>query len=401
MSAATLPPLGASASFSVLGQTLITGISTISGDVGMNSSGANITALTTPNVAGTIYATNLSAPSEGILLPAVQADALAAYTTNIPGQAIEGTPIVGGVLDAVTRGPGVYDLGAGTLSGGVLTLDGPGIYIFRTTTTLVSSGSINFINGARACDLFWRVGSAATINGTSFAGTILAGTGIHFGSNVTLDGRALAIGGDVTMLNNTISGPTCAVPPVSNTGIGGVYSMPWVMPIIDVVKNATPTFLPAGPGTVVYDYIVSNIGATAINTVTVADDKCSPVIYLSGDTNNDAILNRTEIWKYSCTSTLAVTTTNIVTATGRAFFYTTTDTASATVTVGTTTAPVASTTPIVVAATSTVVIPSLPNAGVTPSDKAGSWTAIGILIGSIALAFTSRKQFVKAINVRQ
>jgi hypothetical protein len=61
--------------------------------------------------------------------------------------------------------------------------------------------------------VYWQVNTLATINGSSFTGTIIAGTGVHFGDSVALDGRALALGGDVTLLNNTISGPACATPP--------------------------------------------------------------------------------------------------------------------------------------------------------------------------------------------
>lgn len=209
--AATDPGLGAAASFSVLAQTAITGISTISGNVGLNSTGAGITALTAGDVTGAIYSTDGVAPSTAILPATVQADASTAYTTNIPGQGV--TASIGPVLDGLTLVPGVYDIGAGRLNGGVLTLDGPGVYIFRASSDFVSSGSINFINGARACDVYWRVETLATINGSSFAGTILAGTGVHSGANVTLDGRALAIGGDVTMINDAISGPSCPIPP--------------------------------------------------------------------------------------------------------------------------------------------------------------------------------------------
>jgi hypothetical protein len=81
------------------------------------------------------------------------------------------------------------------------------------TSDLISSGSIVLTNGARACDVYWQVNTLASINGSSFAGTIIAGTGVHFGNGVALDGRALALGGDVTLLNNTISGPTCAALP--------------------------------------------------------------------------------------------------------------------------------------------------------------------------------------------
>lgn len=227
--AATDPGLGAAATFSIIAQTAITGTGTISGDVGLNSTGAGITALTDPMVGGIIYSTDGVAPSTAILAPAVQAN-LSTANGNISGQAP--TASIGPVLDGETRTAGVYDIGAGRLNGGVLTLDGPGIYLFRASSDFVSSGSINLTNGARACDVYWQVNTLATINGSSFVGTIIAGTGVHFGANVTLDGRALALGGDVTLDNTTISGPTCASAPTPTPTPSGPRSG-----TINVVKN--------------------------------------------------------------------------------------------------------------------------------------------------------------------
>lgn len=210
--AATDPGLGSAASFSVLAQTTITDVPTsvISGNVGLNNAGTNYSGLTIGEVGGTIYDTNGTGPGGALaLLPAsVQADASAAYTTNIPGQGSDGT--ITGNLDGQTFTPGVYDQDAILLAGGTVTLNGAGIYIFRATTSLTSGGSVTLTNGARACDVYWRVGSLAAINGSSFVGTILAGTGVHFGANVTLNGRALAVGGDVTLISDTITGPSCA-----------------------------------------------------------------------------------------------------------------------------------------------------------------------------------------------
>jgi hypothetical protein len=144
----------------------------------------------------------------------VLADALAA-DLNMLGQPL--TSNQGPVLDGLTLPSGVYDVGAMQLNGGTLTLDGPGVYIFRASSSAVSSGTINFINGARACDLYWHVASLATINGSSFAGTIIAGTGVHLADSVTLNGRALALNGDVTLINDIITGPDCAAVSVTAT----------------------------------------------------------------------------------------------------------------------------------------------------------------------------------------
>lgn len=219
--ASTDPGLGTAATFSILAQTAITGTGTISGNVGINSTGAGITGLTTGNVAGIIYSTDGVAPSVAspFLDPAVQANASTA-NSNMSAQSSTGS--IGPALDSLVLSTGVYDIGAGRLNGGVLTLNGPGTYILRASSDFISSGSINLTNGARACDVYWQVNTLATINGSSFVGTIIAGTGVHFGSNVALNGRALAIGGDVTMINNTISGPTCAAPATDSPNPGTV-----------------------------------------------------------------------------------------------------------------------------------------------------------------------------------
>jgi hypothetical protein len=94
----------------------------------------------------------------------------------------------------------------------VLTLDGPGVYIFLTNGLTVS-GSVSFINGANACDVYWRDASSVTINaGSQFVGTIIALTSISMGTGATLEGRAFAQTGSVTLLANTFSNPLCVTP---------------------------------------------------------------------------------------------------------------------------------------------------------------------------------------------
>lgn len=230
--AATSPDLGQAASFSVLGFSDVTntGTTTLSGDLGVWS-GSSITGGGTINVGGATHTTDSVAHQAQ--LDAATADG------SLTGQANTGGNL--GALDSLVLIPGVYDLAAGSLSDGVLTLDGPGVYIFRTTSTLVSAGSISLINGARACDVFWHVESAATINGSSFVGTIIAKTGIQFGTGVSLNGRALAIGSAVTLQGNTISGPSCAAATSSTSSSSSSSSSSGSSTSTPVCSDSAPT----------------------------------------------------------------------------------------------------------------------------------------------------------------
>ena len=119
-------------------------------------------------------------------------------------------------------------------------------------------------------------------------------------------------------------------------GSGSVASL--TVPLIGVLKVPTPLALPNGAGLVTYNYTVWNVGGTqALTNVTLTDDKCTPSSLLSGDLNGNSKLDPAENWKYSCTATLATTTTNTAVATGHSddgFNQTAIATAIATVAVG-------------------------------------------------------------------
>jgi hypothetical protein len=199
--AATAPGLGAAASYSALGKAGVTntGPSVLSGNVGADSS---ITGFPPGKAAGQFLAPAVNGAE------ADTSTADLALTAQTSAAASAGPNLTGATLV-----PGVYSVGSALLPG-VLTLDGPGVYIFLASA-LTSSGSVNLINGASACNVFWHVTSGAAITGGSFVGTIIAGTSITFGNAVSLNGRALALTGNVTLINNSISGPSCAAVPAA------------------------------------------------------------------------------------------------------------------------------------------------------------------------------------------
>ena len=87
------------------------------------------------------------------------------------------------------------------------------VFVFQAGSTLItaSASRVNLINGAQPCNVFWQVGSSATLGTTSvFAGNILALTSISMNNGVTLHGRALARNGAVTLINDTITAAHCA-----------------------------------------------------------------------------------------------------------------------------------------------------------------------------------------------
>ena len=154
------------------------------------------------------------------------AEALAAYNALVAQPA--GPNPGAGNLANLTLAPGVYTAAGGSfkIEGGNLTLDAQGnanaVWVFQMATTLTVGGpgaaapqSIILANGALARNVYWQVGSAATINaggGGTMVGTILSQAGVSFSTAgnaaaTTLNGRALSLGASVTMVNTVITVP--------------------------------------------------------------------------------------------------------------------------------------------------------------------------------------------------
>jgi Ice-binding-like len=159
--------------------------------------------------------------------------------TNAYTDAANRTPTeVGTQLGNTLLKSGVYNSADGTFQiTGPLTLDAEGnpdaVFIFQTASTLTTavSSSVVLVNGAQACNVFWKVGSSATFNATTdFVGTVMAHDDISVKDGVTVHGRLLAgaranHAGAVTLIHDTITRPTCA-PPVTSSGPPTTSSAP-------------------------------------------------------------------------------------------------------------------------------------------------------------------------------
>jgi len=153
-------------------------------------------------------------------------DAQTAYNKLTPAQLPGGLDLGTDQLGGLTLAPGIYQsaLGSYQITGSNLVLDGQGnanaVWVFQMASTLTVGGpglpmSVQLINGAQAKNVFWQVGSSATINaagGGTMVGNILAYAGVAFSTAgnaalVTLNGRAVGLNASLTMTNTVINVP--------------------------------------------------------------------------------------------------------------------------------------------------------------------------------------------------
>jgi hypothetical protein len=201
--------MGTADDYSVLAATTVTntGPTVLAQNLGL-SPGTAITGFPPGIVNGVIEQTTEAAATAQLDLTAAYDEAAARPLNATVTPDLTGLTLVGGVY----AGP---DKSALSLTGN-LTLDGAGdpnsVFIFQTNSTLgtAAGSSITLINGAQECNVFWQVGSSATLGASStFVGSILALTSITVGAGVAVQGRALARNGAVTLDTDTFSTPTC------------------------------------------------------------------------------------------------------------------------------------------------------------------------------------------------
>jgi hypothetical protein len=180
-----------------------TGATTISGDMGL-SPGTSVGGFPPGILTGTLHINDAIANQAKLDLTAAYDDAAGRTATDIV--------TLSGNIGGLTLTPGLYKSTSSlAISSGDLTFDAKGnanaVFIIQIASSLTTtSGRKVILSGsAQAANIFWQVGSSATFGTTSvFKGTIMAMQSITFNTGATLDGRALARTGGVTMAGNAI-----------------------------------------------------------------------------------------------------------------------------------------------------------------------------------------------------
>ncbi len=262
VSAQVAPSLGSAQSFAILSGSTVTntGATVITGDLGV-SPGSAVTGFP-PGVvvSGTIHSADSAAASaQNSVTTAFNALAAQACTQNLTGQDLGG----------LTLTPGVYCFDSTAQLTGALTLNAQGnssaVFIFKvgSALTTASGSSVVITNGGPLCNVFWQVGSSATLGTNSqFAGNLLAASSITATTGTGVTGRLLARNGAVTLDSNNVT-PTCGVTAVCPT------------------ISLAPATLPNGTVAVAYSQAILASGGTAPYTYALASGALPVGISLS------------------------------------------------------------------------------------------------------------------------
>ncbi|MCF7922096.1 MAG: ice-binding family protein [Candidatus Marinimicrobia bacterium] len=224
--------LGSTADFAILAGSLVSNIPTsaITGDIGLSpATGGNIIGFGPNEVTGTIYTTDVSGPAGSVpaasMLATAQGDITIAYNDAFGRTPIPTGPFLNpgaGDIAGLTLVAGLYKFTSGTLvsiTGADVTLTGSetDVWIFQIASSLTVGNGTHVIlaGGAQAANIFWQVGSSATLGTTcDFKGTIIADQSIDLNTGATVEGRLLAHIGAVTMASSSVT-----VPGLEPTGV--------------------------------------------------------------------------------------------------------------------------------------------------------------------------------------
>ena len=225
--AAKAAPVGLATAqpFVVLGAAGVTntGPSVLNGDLGVTP-GTSLSGFGAPAVVnGATHANDAVAAQ-------AQADLATAYDVAAGQPIPPGNDLSGVDLGGLTLSPGAYGYSSSAQLTGQVTLDAHGdpnaqfVFVIASTLTTASASSVVLTNGASPCNVYWKIGSSATLgSSTAFQGNVLALTSISLNSGVTVLGRMLARTGEVTLINDVLTTPGCATgttPTPTETGTG-------------------------------------------------------------------------------------------------------------------------------------------------------------------------------------
>lgn len=251
---------GSTTNFGVLAGTTVTntGATTIGGTAGGDLGifpGSSVTGGASITLSGTQHLADTAANT-------AQTDLVTLFNNaNAPAPTVLASPdLVSQVLT-----PGTYSNGSGTFANsGALTLDAQGdpnaIFIFQTASTLITSvgSTVSLIGNAQACNVYWVVGSSATLGTNStFVGKVLALTTITANSGASIQGQLLARNGAVNLNANTITNASCATSTPTPTATATATASPCTATISNLVyttgggAGATTgklTWTTSGPG---------------------------------------------------------------------------------------------------------------------------------------------------------
>ncbi|MFH2141620.1 MAG: ice-binding family protein [Bacteroidota bacterium] len=207
--------------FVILAGSLISNVPTsaLTGNIGLSpAAGSKISGFGNGEITGTTYTVDASGPAgsvpDAVGLTAAKGDLTTAYN-DAAGRTSTDIVLLAGNIGGLTLTPGLYkSSGSLEISSGDLTFDAKGdanaIFIIQIASTLKTTSGRKVIlsGGALASNIFWQVGTSATIGTTSvFKGTIMADQSISINTGATIEGRLFARIAAVTLNSNTIVKP--------------------------------------------------------------------------------------------------------------------------------------------------------------------------------------------------
>jgi hypothetical protein len=213
--------IGTTTDFVILAGSLISNVptSSLTGNIGLSpSAGSLITGFGGEEITGTTYTVDATGPAgsvpNAVGLTAAKGDLTTAYN-DAAGRTSTDIVLLAGNIGGLTLTPGLYkSSGSLEISSGDLTFDAKGdedaVFIIQIASTLntTSGRQVILSGGALSSNIFWQVGTSATIGTSSvFKGTIMADQSISMNTGATIEGRLFARIAAVTLNSNTIVKP--------------------------------------------------------------------------------------------------------------------------------------------------------------------------------------------------